>query len=195
MGYTNTEAGYFYWHCTVAAILIEQLEKRNAATNSHVQRAVRMATETARGKRGVQYASRSANERRTLSQGAWAGLGLTKEHVVPVSVITRRIIDEYDSGRKYAWSDILDVFTQHDLENWGVVDSDSFHSEVAPLSAIIASIVRRSAVLAWITKDEDTLLKKRGLTKTMPVGAEDDDLARYKACGIELIRLSSEPRT
>lgn len=192
MAYTDKEAGYFYWHCTVAAILIEQQLERNAATNSHIQHAVRMATETARGKRGVQYASQRANERRALTQEPWASLGLTREHVVPVSVITRRIIKQYDSGAKYAWSDIVDAFTQHDLNNWKVIDSDLFQSQVAPLSAIIASMVRRSAVLAWITKEEDALLKKKGLVKTMPVGAERDELARYKACGIELVAVSSD---
>ena len=111
---------------------------------------------------------------------------------MPVSVITRRIIKQYDSGAKYAWSDIVDAFTQHDLNNWKVIDSDLFQSQVAPLSAIIASMVRRSAVLAWITKEEDALLKKKGLVKTMPVGAERDELARYKACGIELVAVSSD---
>lgn len=190
MEYTSTEASYFYWHCTVAAILIEQLD-RNTATNSHVQRSIRMATETAIGKRGVQYASRSANELRMTSAGSWGGLGLVREHAVPVSVIAQRVIEHYDSGEKYAWRDILDVFTEDDLENWKVVDSDSFQSQAAPLSAIVASIVRRSAVLAWITKDEDALLKKKGFTKSMPSGADSDALARYKACGIELIPLLS----
>lgn len=189
MKYTKTEANYFYWHCKTAALLIEQLEQKNAATCSHIQRAVRMATETAVGKGGVQYASLSAHRQKPDSKKHWSGLGLTREHVVPVSVIANKVMHAHESGTKYAWADLVDGLTQEDLQNWNVVDSDHFLCQPAPFSAVIATIVRKWAVLAWITRDEDRELKKKGLTKSMPRDCENDELARYKACKIELVSL------
>jgi hypothetical protein len=189
MKYTREEATYFYWHCKTAALLIEQLEERNAATSSHIQRAIRMASETAVGKHGVQWASHCANQKKPSSRKDWSGLGLTREHVVPVSVIARRVMEAHESGIEYSWRQIMDDLHQVDLENWRVIDSDHFLSGPAPLSAMIASIVRKSAVLAWITKDEDRRLKKKGLTKQMPPDHQNDDLARYKFCEIQLVPL------
>lgn len=189
MKYTQTEANHFYWHCKTAALLIEQLEERNAATCSHIQHAIRRASETAVGKAGVQYASRNAYHQKPPSKKDWSGLGFIKEHAVPVSVIVKKVLDAHVSGVEYSWRERIQGLTQDDLQNWAVIDSDYFHDQVAPFSATIATIVRRYAVFAWITKDEDQKLKAERLTKSMPPGHEDDKLARYKFCEIELVSL------
>jgi hypothetical protein len=190
MKYTEDEANYFYWHCTTAALLIEQLEK-NTATCSHIQRAVRMASETAVGKNGVQYASHEAYQQKLASKKNWSGLGLTREHVVPVSVITKKVLVAHESGIVYSWRELIGSLTQDDLRNWMVIDSDYFLGKAAPLSAVIASVIRRSAIFAWITKDDDKELRKKGVTKTMPPNQEDNELARYTFCGIKLVSLLS----
>ena len=59
MTYTHKEAGYFYWHCTTAALILSTIEL-NTATRVHVANAVRMATLNAAGKRGIRYASKAA---------------------------------------------------------------------------------------------------------------------------------------
>jgi hypothetical protein len=188
--YTKDEASYFYWHCKTAALLIEQLEERNTATWSHIRHAVRMASETAVGKAGVQYASKIAYEQKPPSKKHWSGLGFTREHVVPVSVIVKRVMDAHESGIKYSWRDLIrDRLTQDDLQNWSVIDSDYELDRTAHFSAVIATIVRRSAVFAWITKGEDKKLKEEGLTKVMPPDHGNDDLARYRFCKIELVPL------
>jgi len=186
--YTEAEANYFYWHCKTAALLIEHMEQLNTATLSHIQRAIRMASETAVGKYGVQYASQNAIQQKPQTTKHWSGLGFVREHIVPVSVIAKRVMDDRESGIQYSWRERLDGLTQDDLQNWNVIDSDYFHDQYAPLSAIIATIVRRSAKLAWITKDEDRKLKRMGLTKVMPPNS-NDDLARYTFCDIELVPL------
>jgi hypothetical protein len=189
MRYTKSEANYFYWHCKTAALLIEQLEEKNTATCSHIQRAIRMASETAIGKDGVQYASHHAHQQKPPSRKHWSGLGLTREHVVPVSVIAKRVLDAHDAGVERPWRELIGGLTQDDIQNWSVIHSDDSLCQRAPFSALIATIVRRSAIFAWVTKDEDLKLKKEGLTKAMPPNFENDDLARYKFCQIELIPL------
>lgn len=188
--YTTTEANYFYWHCRTAALIIEQLE-HNTATLSHAQRAIRLASETARGKNGVQYASRAANALKPSSRAHWSGLGLIKEHVVPVSVLAKRIMQAHGSGENYTWRDLIEWLTQEDLRNWQVEESDYLQEQRAPFSAVVAAIVRRYTVLAWITREEDKALKARGLTKTLSTVHESDELGRYKECGIELVPLLS----
>ncbi len=190
MKYTRKEAEYFYWHCTIAALLIEILTERNRATLSHIQRAIRMASETAVGKAGVQYASEMAYKQKPATKKHWSGLGLTREHVVPVTVIVKKVMDAHDSNTAFSWRDLVrDRLTQDDLQHWKVVDSDYFLDSAAPLSAVIANVVRRYAILAWITKDEDRRLKNEGLTKSMPPSFGEDDLARYKACKISIVPL------
>lgn len=188
MTYTEAEAKHFYWHCTTAALLLDNLEM-NTATASHVHRAIRMATETACGKNGVRYASARAIEVRGTHPAKWTGIGLIREHAVPVSVITERVVDTHRSGHRYQWVDLLDKLTDDDRQNWRVQDSDAFHRNAMPFSAVVAAIVRDAAVLAWITEEEDALLKARGFTKNMPADAADNPLARYEACGIQIVAL------
>lgn len=190
MKYTKDEASYFYWHCKTAALLIEQLQERNPATWSHIRYAIRMASETAVGNAGVQYASKVAFEQKPASKRHWRGLGFIREHVVPVSVIVKRVMDAHESGVEYSWRELVhDRLTQDDLQNWNVIDSEFEHERYAPFSAVIANIVRRSAVFAWITKGENKKLGDEGLTKTMPPHHGNDDLARYRFCEIDLVPL------
>ncbi len=189
MTYTQEEANYFYWHCRIAALLIEQFADSNTATDSHVHRAVRMATETAVGKRGVRFASQRAKEIMGSNNGAKPGQGLVREHAVPVSVITRQIRDAYASNEVHTWGALMGALTEEDLKNWGVVCSSSTLSQDAPFSAVIARIVRESTVLAWITLEEERELRKRGLVKAMPPGYDGDVLARYKFCRIDVMPL------
>lgn len=188
MGYTKSEAKHFYWHCVTAALLIETLE-HNTATLAHIGRAIRMASITARGKNGEQYASSNALKIKAGSSGHWSKLGLIREHAVPVSVITERILGVHRSEIRYSWRELVQHLTQDDLERWDVRDSDYVLDQAAPFSATIGAIVRQCTALAWITPEEDDLLRLKGLVKTMPAGCEDDVLARYKACDIELVRL------
>jgi hypothetical protein len=186
MKYTQEEARYFYWHCRAAALLLDQLEEENAATSSNVRHAIRKATETAVGKDGVQYASEEALRLKNSIGKGWSRRGFTKEHAIPVSVITKEIREKHASDVGYVWRELLHDLHPADHQNWGVVDSDDFLSERAPFSAVIAVIVRRRARLAWITKAEDKALKENGLTKVMPPGFDGDDLARYKFCNIRM---------
>ncbi|WP_155953102.1 hypothetical protein [Pseudoxanthomonas suwonensis] len=189
MSYTSQEAFYFYWHCTTAALLIEKLE-HNTATNSHIRHAIRMASETARGKLGVQYASRDALARKPVDSSRWSGLDLVREHVVPVSVISKRVMDAHGDRLTYTWRELLGHLTQEDMNNWQILDSDYFLDRSADFSAVVAAIVRQWTVLAWVTKEEDKRLRKAGLTKSMPIGSEGkEQLSRYKACGIELVSI------
>lgn len=186
---TKSEARHFHWHCRTAAELLDRLEF-NTATGAHIGRALRMATLTAVGKAGIHFASRGAHLRKGESGKDWPALGLIREHVVPVSVVLHKVRDAHASKAPITWRELVPHLAQEDLHHWEVIDSDHFLDTLAPFSAIVATIVRQSTVLAWITGEDNALLRRHGLTKTMPANHDGDALARYKACAIELVRLT-----
>lgn len=196
MTYTPKEARYFYWHCMTAATILEVLEviERNAATNVHLNNAVRMATLNAVGRRGISLASPSAAAKIATSTGTGRFKGLLREHVVPVSVISMRVRKAWSSRERPTWRELA-WLKDEDLQHWAVVDSDYFLDAEAPLSAVVADIVRQSTLLAWVTSADNSELRSRGLTKRMPEGSDDDPHARYTACDIKLVDLRLQPAT
>ena len=194
MTYTPREARHFYWHCMTAATLLEVLE-RNTATNVHLNNAVRMATLNAVGRRGISLASPSAAAKIASSTGPGRFKGLLREHVVPVSVISMRVEKAWTSHERPTWRELVPWLKDEDFQHWAVVDSDYFLDTQAPLSAVVAAIVRQSTHLAWVTSADNSELRSRGLTKCMPESSDDDPHARYTACGIKLVDLRSQPAT
>lgn len=194
MSYSASEAKHFHWHCVTAAKLLEELTL-NTATRVHVNNAIRMATLTAIGKNGIRHATRSAADRRANSLTKSGAAGLIKEHVVPISVISSRVINAKNAETPVTWRDLVADLTQQDLDHWQVIDSDSFLDSRAPLSAIIASMVRNLAVLAWVTPEENALLRESGLGKRMPDNGDESVFSRYTACKIEWVDLNAQPAT
>lgn len=185
MSYTEAEADYFFWHCACAALVLEKLVL-NTATRVHLNNAIRMATLNAVGKNGIRLASPSAAEQISLTTRAPTA-GLVREHVVPVSVIAGEVEAIFKAGTLYAWRELVPFLRQEDLVQWEVIDSDDFLDSAAPLSAVIASIVRERSLLAWVTKRDEAILRKAGYAKAMPSHLPDDPRGRYTACGIELV--------
>lgn len=188
MTYTHKEALYFYWHCMTVATLLEALEL-NTATSAHVNNAIRMATLNAVGRLGISLASPSAAKKIASSAGPNPYKGLLREHVVPVSVISKQVQEAWRSTERPSWRELLPWLKDEDCQYWEVVDSDNFLELTAPLSALVAAIVRRRTLLAWVTSADNVELRSRGLTKRMPDGSTDDPRARYTACGINLVDL------
>ena len=187
MATSSSEDTNFYWHCHVAALLLESLPQQNAATRAHTRNAIRMATLTAIGKKGIHYATKAAYEKKENSGKNWDQIGLKCEHIFPVSLIHKKVLSEASNGHATSWAELLGSLTQSDIANWNV---PSTKSDAAPLSARIAKVVREHSVLAWVTDEDDILLSKKGLSKSMPDNYQGDNLhARYQACGIELIKL------
>lgn len=191
MTYTDTEASYFYWHCATAALVLSSMEL-NTATRAHASNAIRMATLNAVGKRGVRYASAAAFEKYQLEGKDWSKLGLIREHVFPVSTILAKAVDAHRNEEVYSWRELTHHMVDEDFTRWNVLDSDSHLDSRAPLSAVIAALVRRHTVLAWVTKQENDRLKEEGLSKSMPADYGDDLLARYAVCKIDLVDLQPQ---
>jgi hypothetical protein len=191
--YTQKEANYFYWHCCTAALLLSEIEL-NTATRVHVANAVRMATLNAVGKNGVR-ASKTAHEKREAEGKEWSKLGLIREHAFPISVLLDKVMEAHENDESYTWRELKPRLKDEDFVHWSVLDSDTCLDSRAPLSAVIAALVRRFTVLAWITKSENASLKDKGLTKAMPANYGDDLLARYTMCNIDLVDLNAAVTT
>jgi hypothetical protein len=186
--YTQKEARYFYWHCMTVATLLENLDL-NTATSVHVNKGIRMATLNAVGRLGISLASPSAAKKIASSTGPGSYKGLLREHVVPVSVISTHVLQAWRSTERPSWRELLPWLNKEDCRHWEVVDSDYFLEVTAPLSALVATIVRRKTLLAWVTSADNLELRSRGLIKRMPDSSTDDPRARYTACGISLVDL------
>lgn len=187
---TASESVNLYWHCSAAEGLIRQfMPHLNAAVSSNIRHAVRMATLCAAGKNGIQYATEAAMAQKIARGGDWHTCGLIREHAIPISLIhdeILRVARDYFVEPK-CWSDVAGALHPHDRENWPVPKDTS---RPAPLSAVIAAVIRRRTVLVWATADDDRKLKREGLNKTMPANkGADSPLARYEHCQIKLIDL------
>lgn len=186
MHYTKTESRYFYWHCCVAAQVLENLDI-NTATRVHVHNAIRMATLNAVGKNGIRLASNDAFSQLDPIVGKPKTKGLIREHVVPVSVIAGEVESAWASGTVYTWRERLQFLHQDDFDNWKVIDSDTFLDSAAPFSAVIAAQVRQSSLLAWVTDKDNARLRESGLGKSMSESMPGNSRGRYIACGIDLV--------
>lgn len=190
---TPSEATNFFWHCLMAAKVMDELPK-NTATKSHAVHAVRMATLCAAGRNGVQYASDAAIKLREAENKPWERCGLIKEHVVPVSLVRERVYDELKATRGQAAPNPFQPAGE---------DADALTSEVIalfqhhPRAWQVARIISEWTHLAWITKLENERFDDKArhggisLRKRMPNGwtEEQGRLARYDACGIVLSRI------
>jgi hypothetical protein len=163
---TPSEADNFRWHCAVAAMLIDTLPV-TAATSAHTRNAVRLATLTSVGKNGVLHASKQAKEIKESTGKKWHKCGLVQEHVIPLSLIHERVVEELK--RSPAASD---------------QGGPSFPDN--PRARLVARIVEDMTLLAWISQDEDARLRDKSLQKCMPTDWDGQErFARYIACGIE----------
>ena len=189
MSYNETEARYFYWHCLTAAKVLSELGL-NTATRVHLNNAIRMATLNAVGKNGIVYASSTAFDHISKQTGANRTRGLIREHVVPISEISKRIVEAWRSNHSPTWRELTQLLTNADFKNWSVIDSDDFLDSDAPLSAIAAAIIRQRTALAWVTSTDNALLRARGLGKSMPKGCENEVFSRYTECQIKVVKLS-----
>jgi hypothetical protein len=106
-----------------------------------------------------------------------------------------RVVEAWSSHERPSWRELVPRLKDEDLQHWAVADSDYFLDAEAPLSAVVAAIIRRSTLLAWVTSADNSQLRSRGLTKCMPEGSGDDPHARYTACEIKLVDLRSQPAT
>lgn len=189
---TASENVNFFWHCQAAEVLIRSfMPHLNASVSSNIRHAVRMATLCAAGKNGIQYATEAALAQKNASALDWHKLGLIREHAVPISLIHDEVIGQ---ARQYftkavKWSEITKKLNQYDHQNWRIPANTQ---QPAPLSAVIAAVIRERTVLVWATKADDNALNTQGLKKTMPPGkTAATPLARYDACGIKTVRINA----
>jgi hypothetical protein len=189
----KSELEYFFWYCRAAAMLVDQLPS-NPATRACVLNAVRKATDCYEGVRGVQYATPGALGVRATSDKPWHKLHLTREHVVPLSIIRERVVRGLNASRKDApgplalGDDLADELTPPVARQF----------EAYPRAWIVGLVVREMTVMAWITAEEEERFDQKerhggiSLRKRMPLdwNVGDDPLARYTACGLKLTRLA-----
>ena len=187
---TPTETTNFFWHCLMAAKVMDELPE-NTATKSHAVHAVRMATLCAAGKDGVQYASGAALKIREAQGTHWEQCGLIKEHVVPVSLVRQRVHSELKAAGDQATPSPL-VLSVEDTQ--GLSPEVILLFQRHPRAWTVARIIREWTHLAWITKVEDERFDDKArhggisLRKRMPKGWTEGmgRLARYDACEIVL---------
>lgn len=182
----------FYWHCAVVTQLIQQFPP-NSATKSDTRWAIRKATESLTGKNGVPYASLAAQEARALNAGRWEGCGLVREHAIPVGHIYREIVGAL--SKEWSETDLAAGKLRLDAEMKRIPARHGAFSGFPDNAciAIVADVIRAATTMAWLTQQEDQLLKERvdnsseSLNKRMPPGWDGvDALARYRHCGIKV---------
>ncbi|WP_293707536.1 hypothetical protein [Stenotrophomonas sp. UBA7606] len=188
-GISASDALNFYWHCVIAAKLIDELPPSTAA-KSHALRAVRMATLCATGRNGVQYASDEAIRIKSLEGKRWEKCGLIKEHAFPVSLVCKRVYAELKTNQEGP-----EVGTgPSENEDLGLTPETIALFQTSPRAWQVALIIREWTHVAWITKEEEDRFddKKRhdgiSIRNRMPKNWTDDQsrFARYDACSISI---------
>jgi hypothetical protein len=188
---TSTEVTNFFWHCLVAAKVIDEFPE-NAATKAHALHAVRMATLCAAGKNGVQYASAEARIAKQEKGERWDQCGLIKEHIVPVSLVRTLVHSELKATRDNAQTASPLALSDQDIQGFTPAVIVLFQRN--PRAWQVARIIREWTLLAWITEQEngrfDDKLRHGGISirKRMPKGWNEKQsrFARYAACEIVL---------
>lgn len=181
---TPSELLNFYRHCDIAARLLTEVPA-NVVTHSHTLAAVQKATLCWTGRKGIVQASERALEER-LGARTWRK-GFVREHVIPVSVVHRKVIDALSAGSgddlKGGWQLINDDMAAHGVASSAIKSHQMHHRTIE-----VARAVREWTELAWVTKHDHDALRLAKLVKSMPA---DWDLrerqARYRQCGITLV--------
>lgn len=187
---TTSELNLFYWHCEVAANIIGTMPG-NAATRSVSRHALRMGTLNLASKNGVFHASESARNQRDASGKPWSKAELIREHAVPISIIHRRVVDEVQLPRTEAALAQARSALESNLLATGFSPSKVAEFPRNPRTWYVVHVLRRLTHLAWVTRDDDQLLRAKpaagplSLHKHMPPDWDGNDpFARYRACGI-----------
>ena len=182
----------FYWNCHVAAKIIDDVES-NTATRACALYAVRKASICYAGKNGVRYATPAAVKKQADTGRSWHKAGLVKEHVVPVSMIRERVVDQLAAAKKDRAEAV--ILGDDDAEGLSVRTTTLFRND--PRAWQVGRIVRDLTVLAWVTREDERLFDDKArhggisLRKRMPLGWNGVDYkARYSACGIALVELT-----
>lgn len=171
-----------FWHCNVAAILLNQCPM-NPATKHHVRSAIREATHQ------IRPAGRSTGAQRLRDSGR-AG-GLIREHAVPVSIIVGKVmelcgpwvvIDETNRAAGFVDGRVAGDINRISLGSTRRATALG-HVTVEQVIALIETL----AICVEITREEDSWLAGAKLRDRMPEGWDGKNLfARYEHVGIEL---------
>lgn len=187
-----SEALNFYWHCVIAAKLIDELAPSTVA-KSHALRAVRMATLCVTGRNGVQYASDEAIRIKSSEGKRWEDCGLIKEHTFPVSLVYKRVYAELQANREAPKG----TCGPSEHEGLGLTPETIALFQTSPRAWQVALIIREWTHVAWITKEEDDRFDDKSrhdgisIRKRMPKKWTEDQsrFARYDACEIPVSRI------
>jgi hypothetical protein len=183
-----TEAVNFFWHCLMAAKIIDELPE-TTATKSHAVHAIRMATVCAVGKEGVLYASDAARSTKEAAGKDWHKCGLVREHVVPVSLMREFVVGKLKTTRDDGAA--IDISSE---DTQGLTPEVIALFRQHPRAWLVAQVIREWTILAWITESEDERFDDKArhggksIRKRMPTEWREAQgrFARYDACGIEL---------
>jgi hypothetical protein len=75
----------------------------------------------------------------------------------------------------------------HEIKARGVSDAAIKDLPQSPAAWRAACVIRTWTQLAWVTPEDDALLRLRSLRERMPADWDGKDrFARYRACGIEV---------
>lgn len=184
---STDEPDYFHWHCEVAALVMNTLPG-NAATKHHIRNALRLATMAASGLDGIAYASEKALSIKAASAKGWRDAELIKEHVVPISEIYDQVIQAFAFPviRTGGAGPIAFMPPEERRKKLQAGQSDLFLGNPRPWQ--IARVLREWNVQAYITREEDQLLRQHKLHKHMPKHWDGQDkFARYDICRIKLV--------
>ena len=189
------ELEYFYWYCAVAEQVISTLPA-NPATRSSSRHAVRMATLALAGKNGIGYASDDARRAQASMGTDWYRCRLVREHAIPVSVIHERVVHALAHPLAADEEAAAIERLRADMAAAGLDRQKIDAFNIKPRTWLVVCQVRSLTCLAWVTKQDETLLKttvakgSKSLHKTMPASWDGvDPLARYRACGLNVTPL------
>lgn len=185
-----SEITNFFWHCWVAAKLLDEPQD-STVIRSHILNAVRKATDCWAGRNGVQYASDDARALKHRLGLPWEQCGLRKEHVIPVGVVKKFVYEELQ--RPIAVNGAMDRLALSDHEMTGLTPDvvELFHQN--PRAWSVARVIRDWTLHAWITIKEDQRFDdkaRHGLSirSRMPQGwtPDQDRFKRYLDCDIKV---------
>lgn len=180
---------YFHWHCEVAALLLSALPG-NAATKHHVRNALRMATLAAAGPNGVRFASVKAQQQQAARGLPWDKCDLIREHVVPIGEMYDQMLLSLGSPAFTTAPGKEPTLIQSTQRRTKLRAGENVHLLSSPRAWQIAAIVRQWSLMAYVTREEDALLRANKLHSRMPEDWDGKDkFARYIACGIRWVSL------